>query len=1278
MLRRLHICRRGAAPLPWLALCAIVVAFLWRIASSDEWCKVATFGLEPHYEQCLPDGDTLVRYTIEVVPLRLDDMSLSADVRIKIIGDGRETKPITIASVDGTHTRLNVERIDVGDPRAIELDSGTSDWSCERITVFRDSKYWIFDCIADGSAGVVDDRPRYLLSGNKVYTVSIQTGSYKDSGTSGRISLMLIGSLGKSNTKVLGTNFYTGSYLTFVLKAADVGDVTGVLLSNSATADPWYCEDIRVLSSNESVKTFAVKRWIGSPYEESVEITTAEGTSVTNFNETTPMDIQCHTRAIDLYSGPVNKPFNVTVRCPMNCQASALVHIVGSSLHHSSSSICTSALYDGVLTPSGGEVVVSIVGALKHYHGTVNPFNRMESESYEPSPNKPYYSFYTFLNESIDNVESNVRLVDGTVTWFVSPSCAAFGRLSSFGRLEVLKNGKWGTVCNKGKFGAFNEAAANLVCRKLGALIQQPVLHHPGFKHGIHVMENCSSVNDQNMCVPRGYAVSYAGLMCLGTEDDISSCIIEEPTVDCQSHKDDVIVKCTNTTPHDGIPFGTLRLVDASGVPTSTGTGRLEFYNDGFGSVCNESWSKAAAKIACQEMGYSGLHNGGMVGQDCADVHGVNLCAPVTHKIAAVDFQCRGLERALGQCPHESADDIYCTHDQDVVLSCAGNGDPSEFRHIRRTEPFTPVMKKLPHAVKLTCYDNMGSHSEFQTKHGDFAIAICPPGCKSDPAALKGTFIYTEDSAICKAAVHAGVVDDSGGEIVVIRAITQPTFYGSVMNGVTSLGAHKIASEFQAGAFLVSRATKHILSKQMKLQHALESQADPKPLMGADTPPSPPTVRWFPEMGWKGFNGSAADFVSLRNFPNTEKLKTLRDFTFIVQMTPTGASYIDSPDMHTRARWQMEHVVFVSGLRRSYVYDRQRRRDGSGGELQTGIIQNYVLPYTGHPTRDMGFFVDGTLIASRSTEFDFSFQGDLILGKSAETDSDFFVGQLLSLEVFDYVMPPDQVLHHSRLLQTLEGNRIHSRHSSTRMTVEGNMCLSKCVRMRSPAHDSARHGSPTNPAIHLSCHNTLEDERFNGATGNEFLVSCSRSCTDPLLVLKGSKVYTPDSSICKAAVHSGAIPLEGGEAIVTILHGQDSYDRCVGHYGVLSNKWNLPHMRSFSVRRAPLVLALSCQDPGIFVLKMNPGTRTLLRCPPGCLDNQTTNVFGTGVYNPVSSLCQAAIHSGKLDNRGGEVEIEVLGSQESFAGSTSNGVTSLSSGQYLKSFRVLRGTVSAA
>lgn len=1227
----------------FLAVIAISLTFV----ASEEWCKVASLGLEPRYEQCLPDGDTLVRYTIEVVPLHNEDANISNDVRIKIIGDGRETRPITIASSDGTHRRLNVERIDVGDPRAIELDANPADWACERITVYRDSKYWVFDCIAENSSDGAEDHPRYLLSGNKSYTVSVQTGSLKDSGTTGAISMMLLGTLGKSNAKVMGSDFYTGSYLTFAIKAADVGEIKGITLSNSAPSDPWYCEYVRILTASDTVTSFPIKRWIGEPYEPSIEVTTTEGTSVANFNETTPMDIHCHTRAIDIYAGPVKRPINITVRCPMNCQAAALMHVVGSSLHHSSASICTAAIFDGVLTPSGGEVVVSIVGPVAKYFGAVNPDNRIESEEYDPSPDKPYYSFYTFLNESIDNIDSNVRLVD------------AFGKLSSFGRLEVLKNGKWGTVCNKGKFGAFNEEAANLVCRKLG------------FKHGIHVLEKCSSVNDQNLCVPPGYNVSYAGLMCLGNEEDISNCVIEEPTVDCMSHKDDVIIKCTNSTSHNSIMPGTLRLVDAAGVPSTTGTGRLEYYNNGFGSICNENWSKTAAKIACREMGYTGLHNDGLVNRDCADVNGVNLCAPITHNIAAVDFKCTGLEKALGQCQHQSGDDVYCTHEQDVILSCAGNGDPSEFRHKRRIEPFTPVMKKMKRAINLTCYDNLSSHNEFQMKFGNYVIAMCPQGCKSDPAALKGTYIYTEDSPICKAAVHAGVIGDSGGEIVVIRAITQPTFYGSVMNGITSIGSNKLASEFGAGAFLVSRVTKHILSKQMKLNRHSADKPSPLHVEGHQYSQNPPLMKWVPDLGWKGFNGNPRDFVNLHNFPNSDRVKTIRDFTFIIQMTPTDLvgkwstvfSFQNCGGL-TCAIDNMGEMVLEENCKPDLF---KTSFFPQIGKRTTIAIVFYSL------TRDMLFFVDGKLVANHATTFDYNFLGDLILGRSAEIDGDFFIGQILSLEVFDYVMSPDQIQHHSRLLQSTDGNRIHSRHSQVRMTVEGNLCITKCVKMKTPSDKEGFHHSPTNPAIHLGCHDTLENEIFNGPTGREVLVSCSKSCIDEDLALEGSKIYTPDSSICKAAIHSGAIPKEGGEAVVTILHGSDSYDRCIGHYGVVSGTSNIPHMRSFSVRRAPKLLALTCQDNAIFVLKMHPGTRMLVQCPPGCLESKPISVFGSGIYNPVSSLCQAAIHSGHFDTNGGEVEIEVLGGQDAFHGSTAHGITSMSSGQYLKSFRLLKG-----
>ena len=47
-----------------------------------------------------------------------------------------------------------------------------------------------------------------------------------------------------------------------------------------------------------------------------------------------------------------------------------------------------------------------------------------------------------------------------------------------------------------------------------------------------------------------------------------------------------------------------MRLVDHEGAPTSTGEGRLEYYNKYWGSVCNLSFDYKAAKIACKMMGF--------------------------------------------------------------------------------------------------------------------------------------------------------------------------------------------------------------------------------------------------------------------------------------------------------------------------------------------------------------------------------------------------------------------------------------------------------------------------------------------------------------------------------------------------------------------------------------------------------------------------------------------------------------------------------------------------
>lgn len=54
------------------------------------------------------------------------------------------------------------------------------------------------------------------------------------------------------------------------------------------------------------------------------------------------------------------------------------------------------------------------------------------------------------------------------------------------------------------------------------------------------------------------------------------------------------------------------------------------------------------------------------------------------------------------------------------------------------------------------------------------------------PAPVWGTDIYTAASAICAAALHAGVIPPSGGTVRVIAAPGQASYAGSARNGVTS------------------------------------------------------------------------------------------------------------------------------------------------------------------------------------------------------------------------------------------------------------------------------------------------------------------------------------------------------------------------------------------------------------------------------------------------------------------------------------------------------------
>lgn len=78
----------------------------------------------------------------------------------------------------------------------------------------------------------------------------------------------------------------------------------------------------------------------------------------------------------------------------------------------------------------------------------------------------------------------------------------------------------------------------------------------------------------------------------------------------------------------------------------------------------------------------------------------------------------------------------------------------------------------------------------------------CPAGCLDATEKVVGTVYYEMHSSVCRAGVHAGVIDNDGGWLDVSRQGRKDYFIKSYKNGVQSLGKYQ-----SANSFTVSRVT---------------------------------------------------------------------------------------------------------------------------------------------------------------------------------------------------------------------------------------------------------------------------------------------------------------------------------------------------------------------------------------------------------------------------------------------------------------------------------------
>uniref|UniRef100_UPI0037E8D5CE lysyl oxidase homolog 3B isoform X1 n=1 Tax=Semicossyphus pulcher TaxID=241346 RepID=UPI0037E8D5CE len=203
-------------------------------------------------------------------------------------------------------------------------------------------------------------------------------------------------------------------------------------------------------------------------------------------------------------------------------------------------------------------------------------------------------------------ISSNVRLKGGA-------------RLGE-GRVEVLKDNEWGTVCDD----RWNLPSASVVCRELGFGSAKEAL--TGGRLG------------------QGMGPIYMNeVKCLGQEKSIWNCPFKNTTSeDCQ-HMEDAAVRCN--VPYMGLE-NTIRLTGGR----TRYEGRVEVLSSdsngtqSWGLICGETWTTKEAMVACRQLGLN-YANQGLKETWYWD------SSNVTDMVIS-GVKCTGSEMSLSQCQH--------------------------------------------------------------------------------------------------------------------------------------------------------------------------------------------------------------------------------------------------------------------------------------------------------------------------------------------------------------------------------------------------------------------------------------------------------------------------------------------------------------------------------------------------------------------------------------------------------------------------------------------------
>lgn len=108
------------------------------------------------------------------------------------------------------------------------------------------------------------------------------------------------------------------------------------------------------------------------------------------------------------------------------------------------------------------------------------------------------------------------------------------------------------------------------------------------------------------------------------------------------------------------------------------------------------------------------------------------------------------------------------------------------------------VFRKAKKVISMSC-ETTGADPMFSGPKGSKFTANCPKECTAIPLNVIGTAIYTDNSSVCQAAIHFGVLSDAGGEIEIEIEDGKKRYKGSSKNGLNSVDKGEYMRSFSFG-----------------------------------------------------------------------------------------------------------------------------------------------------------------------------------------------------------------------------------------------------------------------------------------------------------------------------------------------------------------------------------------------------------------------------------------------------------------------------------------------